>query len=128
MAKNKCTLFVRDVDIMARVGIFAPERRKKTRLNITLEITCKRKHGRGTDETIADLISYGDMVAMVKDTVNSGHFDLIETLADAILDEAHKDKRAVSMKVTIEKIGAYAPRKDLLTGVGCVGVVMERRR
>ena len=86
MSKHRCTLFVKDVDIEARVGIFDVEKQRKTRLSISLEVECKRKAGRGTKETIADLISYGDMVAMIKDTVNKKHFDLIETLADEILD------------------------------------------
>lgn len=113
---------------MARVGIYAPERKRKTPLNVTLEIECRRVSGRGTKETIKDLISYGDMVAAIKDTAAKGHFDLIETLADAILDEVAKDKRALVMRVTIEKLKAFAPRKGLLDNVRCVGVTMERRR
>lgn len=126
--KHSCTLFLRDMDIMARVGIFPQEKKRKTRLRISLEIDMKRKPGRGARETIDDLISYGDMALMIRSTVESRHFDLIETLADAILDEVKKDKRAHAMRVTIDKINAFTPMHGLLDGVDCVGVRIERKR
>ena len=126
MAKNTCTLFVRDMKILGRVGVFAPEKQRKTRLCINLEIGLKRKGGKG--ETIDDLISYGDMAGVIRRVVDARHYDLIETLADAILDEMGKDKRARSMRLTIDKIDAYTPKKGVLDGVTSIGVVMERKR
>lgn len=126
MAKSTCTLFVRDMNILARVGIFDPERKRKTRLRINLEIDIKRKGGKR--ETIDDLISYGDMAAVIRRTVDAKHYDLIETLADTILDEMGKDKRARTMRLTINKIDAYTPEKGVLDGVASVGVTMTRKR
>lgn len=125
---DTCTIFVRDLKIMARCGIFPHEKKGKQPLRFNLEITYRRKVKKGGAETIDDIISYGDAAAIIKQAVASGHFDLLETMGDAILDACAQDRRAVAMKVTIEKLKPYAPRKSLLDGVGSLGVTLERKK
>lgn len=123
-----CTIFVRDLKVMARAGIFPHEKKARQLLRFNLEITYKRAVKKGQIETINDVISYGNAVAIIKRVLKTRHFDLLETMGDALLDAVGQDKRVVSMKITIEKLKPYAPQKGLLDGVGSLGVTLERKK
>lgn len=125
---GNCTIFVRDLKVMARAGIFPHEKKGKQPLCFNLDITYKRAVKKGKVETINDIISYGDAVAIIKRVLKMKHFDLLETMGDTILDEVEQDKRVVASKITIEKLKPYAPKKGLLDGVGSLGVTLERKK
>jgi dihydroneopterin aldolase len=125
---DTCTIFVRDLKMNVRAGIHPQEKKGRQPVRFQLEVTYARSGKKGGKEKIDDIMCYGEAVGTIKKTVNARHYDLLETMADDILDALAKDKRARSMKLTIEKLKPYAPDKSLLTGVGSLGVIMERRR
>ena len=126
MPKNTCTIFARDLNLMADVGIYPPEKKGKQPLRFQVSITFKRlKKGK---ETIDDIISYGDIVTIVKAAVNKGHTELLETLGDNILDAIFKYKIVTAADVTIEKLKPYSPVKGHMEGVTTLGVTLARKR
>lgn len=127
-AKNTCTIFLRDLTLMGRAGIYKKAEKAPQPLRFNLEVTYLRSGKKGAAEKIDDVISYGELVVMVRKVVKKQHYDLLETMADAILDEVWGDKRALSAQVKIEKLQPYAPVAGLLTGVTALGVVMRRER
>lgn len=125
---DSCTIFARDLEIMARVGIFPQEKKAAQHLIVNVGITFKRTRRKGKVETIKDIISYGDAVTIVKEVAAVQHWDLLETFGDEILDRIFKDKRVVAAEVTIEKTKPYSPVKGHMKGVNTLGVTLVRTR
>jgi dihydroneopterin aldolase len=98
-------VFVRDLVLDARIGVYAHEhgRTQRIRINIDLGVDLPV---RGTDE-LADVVSYETVVTGTREIVASGHVRLVETLAERIADRCLADRRVRTVRVRVEKLEVF---------------------
>lgn len=113
-------VFVRDLEILASVGIFEMEMRYEQRIIVGLELDVADTYD-GTSERIGDVFDYGRMVRDTELLCQSRHFKLIETLAEAIAQQCLADPRVLMAAVRIEK-------PDIMTNCKAVGIEIRRTR
>lgn len=110
-------MFIRDLLLDCWIGVYRHERDADQRVRINIDLAVR--DDRPADDSIANVINYDDIVAGVKAIVNSGHINLVETLADRIGDVCMEDPRVLTARVRVEKLDAVAEAAG-------VGVEIER--
>lgn len=113
-------VFVRDLELMARVGIYEVEKRYVQRIVVNVDLQVVDDYD-GVSDRLERVVDYGRVVADVRAIVESDHFHLIETLAERIAEACLGDARVLSAQVRIEK-------PDILPGCRSVGIEIERAR
>jgi dihydroneopterin aldolase len=113
-------VFVRDLEILASVGIFEVEVRYEQRIIVGLEVDVIDTYD-GTSERISDVYDYGRLVRDTEMLCQSRHFKLLETLAEAIAKQCLADVRVLGVAVRIEK-------PDIMTNCRAVGIEIKRTR
>ena len=113
-------VFVRDLEIMASVGIFEVEKRYEQRIILSLELDVADTYD-GVSENIHDVLDYSRVVRDTELLIQSSHFKLIETLAERIATQCLADARVLSATVRIEK-------PDIIPGCRSVGIEIRRQR
>jgi 7,8-dihydroneopterin aldolase/epimerase/oxygenase len=113
-------VLVRDLEIMASIGVFEVEHRYEQRIVVNLDLKVRDDYD-GRSERIGDVVDYGALVSAVERVVASRHFKLVETLAERIAETCLADARVVSATVRIEK-------PDILPSCRAVGIEIERSR
>lgn len=111
-------VFVRDLEILASVGIFEVEVRYEQRIIVGLEVDVIDTYD-GTSERIGDVYDYGKLVRDTEVLCQSRHFKLLETLAEAIAAQVLADVRVLSVAVRIEK-------PDIMANCRAVGIEIKR--
>jgi 7,8-dihydroneopterin aldolase/epimerase/oxygenase len=113
-------VFVRDMEIMASVGIFEVEKRYEQRIVVSIDLDALDTYN-GVSEQITDVLDYSRVVHGVEQLVQGTHFKLIETLAERIAAQCLADVRVLAVKVRIEK-------PDIMPGCRSVGIEIKRHR
>jgi 7,8-dihydroneopterin aldolase/epimerase/oxygenase len=113
-------VFVRDMEIMASVGIFEVEKRYEQRIVVSIDLDVVDTYD-GVSEQITDVLDYSRVVHGVEQLVQSTHFKLIETLAERIAAQCLVDARVLAVMVRIEK-------PDIMPGCRSVGIEIKRHR
>ena len=116
-AKGIRHVFVRDLLVDARVGIYKHEKKNAQRLRLNLDLSV-------ADTTLAadqieHVVCYEKVVDQVRALVTQGHVNLVETLAEKIAQAVLTDREVISVRVRVEKL-------DVLDDVSSVGVEIER--
>ena len=111
-------VFVRDLEILASVGIFEIELRYEQRIVVGLELDVIDTYD-GTSERIGDVFDYGRVVRDTEMLCQSRHFKLLETLAEAIGRQCLADPRVLAVSVRIEK-------PDIMPNCKSVGIEIRR--
>jgi dihydroneopterin aldolase len=111
-------ILIRDLRIEASIGIHKRERHVKQTLSIDLDIGLPGEAVFHTDK-VADTIDYEQVTLRIGALIASGHFRLVETLADRIARLLLDEFGAPWAKVSVAKIG-------ILPNAKFVGVTIER--
>jgi dihydroneopterin aldolase len=111
-------ILIRDLRIEASIGIHKRERHVKQTLSIDLDIGLPGEAVFRTDK-VADTIDYEQVTLRIGALVASGHFRLVETLAERIARLLLDEFGAPWTKVSVAKIG-------ILPNAKFVGVTIER--
>jgi 7,8-dihydroneopterin aldolase/epimerase/oxygenase len=117
-AARMMKVFVRDLVLSARIGVYQHEKLASQRVRINLELTCT-EHPAINDD-LANVVNYAELVGQVRDIVAAGHINLVETLADRVA-QICLDRRVQTAKVRIEKLDVFEEAES-------VGVEIERAR
>jgi dihydroneopterin aldolase len=112
-------VFVRDLVLAARIGVYQHEKLSSQRVRINLELICT-EHPAINDD-LNNVVNYADLVDRVRGIVAEGHINLVETLADRIAQICLEDRRVQNAKVRIEKLDVFKEAES-------VGVEIERAR
>ncbi len=112
------TIFISDLRIETRIGIYDWERQAPQTVQLDLEIGLRGKHAADSDR-IEDTIDYAEVVAAIRHLFAQQHFSLLEHAAESIAQMVIADFGAPWLRVTIAKL---AP----LAGVKRLGVTIER--
>jgi 7,8-dihydroneopterin aldolase/epimerase/oxygenase len=111
-------VFVRDLELMASVGIYEVEHRYEQRIVVSIDVEVVDTYD-GSSERISDVFDYSVMVRETEALCQSRHFKLIETLADVIAGHCLADARVRTATVRIEK-------PDIMPGCRSVGIEIRR--
>jgi dihydroneopterin aldolase len=107
-------IVIRDLRVEASIGIHKRERHVKQTLSIDLDIGLPGEAVFSSDK-VSDTIDYEQVTLRIRDLAASGHFRLVETVADRIAALLIKDFGAPWCKVSVAKLGILANTK--LVGV-----------
>ena len=113
-------VFVRNLEIMASVGIFEVEIRYEQRIIVGIELDVRDTYD-GVSERIGDVFDYSRVVRDTEELCQSRHFKLIETLAEGICAQCLSDPRVLTATVQIEK-------PDIMANCKSVGIEIRRDR
>jgi dihydroneopterin aldolase len=113
-------VFVRDLDLMASIGIYATEKVKPQRIVVNIDLSVHEGEG-PNDDDIGHVVSYEIVVKKVEAILAEGHINLVETLCEKIAAACLKDRRVVAARVRVEK-------PDIIPYARSVGVEIERTR
>jgi 7,8-dihydroneopterin aldolase/epimerase/oxygenase len=113
-------VFVRGLELIGSIGIYEHEKRYEQRIVVSLELGVRDDYA-GTTDRIDDVYDYDHAIRAVKSTVASGHFNLIETLAERIAAACLEDRKVLTARVRIEK-------PDVLPACRAVGIEIVRPR
>ncbi|MDI2089805.1 dihydroneopterin aldolase [Commensalibacter oyaizuii] len=111
-------IFIRDLVLLARIGVYSFEQEKDQRLQINISVGVIEEKGIGIDD-LTRTVSYEDIVNQVKTIVQTNHFQLVETLAETIVEAILADKRIYVVRIMLEKL-------DIIQEAKGVGVEIER--
>lgn len=112
-------MFVRDLVLPCRIGIHDFEKTAPQRVRVNVELLVERD-APGSDR-FGDVLNYENIVRHIRALTEGEHINLVETLAERIIDGCFASARALAARVSIEKLDIYAEAES-------VGVVLRRRR
>ena len=112
------TIFITDLRVDTRIGIYEWEKHVKQSVMINIEIAMPHSRA-GTSDDFADVLDYAAVVARVQALLADHPHSLLERLAEAIAALVLGEFRAPWVRVQLAKI---AP----LPGVRQLGVRIER--
>ena len=112
-------VFVRDLILPARIGVYSHEKQAEQRVRINLELTCA-EHPAINDEH-HNVVCYAEVADNIRKLLAQGHINLVETMADRIAAQCLDDHRVLAAKVRVEKL-------DVMPDASAVGVEIERQR
>lgn len=113
-------VFVRDLELMALIGIYEHEKTDPQRVIVNIDLSVREGEG-PKDDDIGHVVSYEIVVKKVEAIVAEGHINLIETLCEKIAAACLRDKRVMAARVRVEK-------PDIIKNARSVGVEIERAR
>lgn len=113
-------VFVRDLDLMALIGIYEHEKTDPQRIIVNIDLSVREGEGPQGDD-IGHVVSYEIVVKKVEQIIAEGHINLVETLCEKIAAACLRDKRVVAARVRVEK-------PDIIKNARSVGVEIERQR
>jgi dihydroneopterin aldolase len=119
-AKKMHRTIVRDLVLSSSIGVYDEERLAPQPIRVNLELTVVSPDDPMTED-LGQVVDYAALTGRVRELVGSRHFDLVETLAEALAALCLEESRVISARVRIEKPNAIADAAG-------VGVELERAR
>lgn len=113
-------VFVRDLEIVASVGLLDYEKRYEQRIIVSADLAVVDDYD-GVSDRLADVLDYGKVVDDIARLVQHEHVNLIETLAERIAAQCLADERVRCVRVRIEK-------PEVIPSCRSVGIEIERCR
>lgn len=113
-------IFIRDLELMASVGIYSHEHEAKQRLLINMELLVHDAYD-GASDRIFDVYDYDNAIRVAQGVADSGHINLIETFAERIATGCLAHESVFHTRVRIEK-------PDVKSAARSVGIEIERTR
>jgi len=111
-------IFVRDLEMIASVGVHQHEKIKPQRIRVSIDLSVAPRPADATD-TVDTVLSYENVVKAIRAIVATGHFHLIETLAEKIAADCLTHFTVASVRVKIDK-------PDIFPDAATVGIEIER--
>lgn len=120
-------MFVRDLVMEARIGVYAHEHGRTQRIRVNLDLAVEDDGARAVSrravgrDDLSRVVDYEQLVNATRDLIASGHVQLVETLAERLAELCLADRRVAIARVSVEKL-------DVFPEAASVGVEIERRR
>ncbi|MBO0614678.1 MAG: dihydroneopterin aldolase [Pseudomonadota bacterium] len=111
-------VYVRDLKLDARIGIYEWEKRILQKIRIDLEMGWDNRIPAASD-AINDTLNYKTAAKLVMQLVEGTHYELVERLAETIATTLMRELNVPWIQVTVGKPGA-------VRGSSEVGVKIER--
>ena len=111
-------MFIRDLVVNMLIGVHRHERDGRQRVRINIDLSLIDETG-VDDDRLASVVSYETLVHEIRRICDSGHVNLVETLAERIARLCFDDRRVRRAVVRVEKL-------DVFADTASVGVEIER--
>ena len=118
MTKTVTHVFVRNLELLARIGVHGHEHGKPQPIRINVWLTCKVSP---EGDKLDNVVDYEAVADNIRAIVAAGHINLAESLAERIAALCLERPQVISARVRVEKLDVYADAAS-------VGVEIERRR
>lgn len=118
LKKRARGVFIERLELMGSIGVYEHEHRDRQPVVISLNLNVVDTYDGASDKLI-DVYDYDIAIRAIRETVEAGHYNLIETLAEAIAQLVLTDDRVASARVRIEK-------PAVLTACQSIGIEIER--
>jgi dihydroneopterin aldolase len=114
---------VRGLVVLCSIGVTAPEREKKQRVRVCVELTASPAAAAAVlpGDNRRRVINYDRVVTAIRRIAGSGHIELCEGFAERVCAACLSDPRVERVRVSVEKL-------DIYPDVEGVGAVIERSR
>jgi dihydroneopterin aldolase len=116
MNKTVTIVFVRNLELLARIGVHGHEHGKPQPVRINVWLTCKLSP---EGDKLDNVVDYEAVADNIRAIVAAGHINLAESLAERIAASCLEDKRVEKARIRVEKLHA-------LPGTESAGVEIER--
>ena len=116
-AKPGYRMFLRDLEMIASVGVHPHEKIRPQRIRVSIELRVRPRTN--SQDTLESVLSYEDVANAVRAIVSGGHVHLIETLAERIAQSCLSHPEVDWVQVRIEK-------PDVFPDIATVGIEIER--
>jgi len=111
---------VEGYELIGSVGVYEHERRYEQRIVVSLELEVLDQYD-GVSDDLGAVYDYDHAIEAVRTTVESRHFNLLETLAERIAEACLAHPHVSTVRVRIAK-------PDVLIACRAVGIEILRRR
>ena len=118
MTSRRVLVLIRDLELLARIGIHGHEQGKPQPVRINVALTAERD---SSSDKLESAIDYEAVAERIRAIVAAGHINLAETFAERIAVACFEDKRVLHARIRVEKLHA-------LPGAEAAGVEIERDR
>ena len=98
-------IYIRDLALRCIIGVYPEERREKQDVVINIVLECDHSAAARSDQ-IADAVDYKGIKKEVIKLVDASEFNLIETLADRIVQLCLANPNVQRATVTVDKPAA----------------------
>jgi dihydroneopterin aldolase len=112
-------VFIRNLELLAQIGIHGHERTKHQPVRINVDLTVEDSSP-PLDDRLDRVVDYEAITLRIRALVAGGHVNLVETLAESIAAACLEDCRVSCARIRVEKLHA-------LPGAESAGVEVERR-
>lgn len=112
-------VFVHDLVLSASIGIYHHEKLDRQRIRINLDLAVRECEAGVVDDDIRNVVCYEQVVSNIRQLVDAGHVNLVETLVERIAEICLVDRRVRLARVRVEKL-------DVFPDATSVGVEIER--
>lgn len=118
-------VFLRDLILPARIGIYPHERTEAQRIRVNVDLavaedqTPRPEGPMSVAEELARVVDYETIVGQVRAIVGDRHFRLVETLAESLAAACLSDSRVRTARIRVEKL-------DVFPDATSAGVEIER--
>jgi dihydroneopterin aldolase len=113
-------VFVRDLIVYSVIGVHRHERNAPQRVRINIDLTVAEER-RPINDQLANVVCYEEVVNRIREIAESGHINLVETLAEYIAASCLEDSRVHRVVVRVEK-------PDVFEDAASVGIEIDRSR
>lgn len=113
-------VFVTGLELVGSLGIYEHEHRRRQRVIVSVDLLVEDTYD-GVSDTITAVYDYDRAIAAISRTVESRHYNLIETLAEEIATLCLADDTVRQVTVRIEK-------PEVLTSARAIGIEIVRTR
>ena len=118
MSELVTRVFIRNLELLARIGVHGHEHGKLQPVRISVWLSSQ---GKTANDRLESAVDYEATAEKIRSIVAAGHINLAETLAERIASACFEDKRVLKARVKVEKLHA-------LPGAEAAGVEIERER
>lgn len=110
-------VFVRNLEMLAHIGVHGHEQGKPQPIRINLDLAVE--DARALEDRLENVVDYERLTEKIRAFIARGHVNLAETLAEHLAATCLEDARVRSVRVRVEKLHA-------LPGAESAGVEIER--
>ena len=118
MSETTGIVFIKDLELVMSIGIHDHEKKNRQRVIVNAEL--KVTTGAASSDRINDAVSYEDVIKQITGIAQQRHYNLVETVAEAMAAKCLEDKRIHSVKLKVEK-------PDIFAKAASVGIEIERQ-
>ena len=118
-------VFLRDMVLLASVGVHAHEHAARQRLRINVDLAVLDEaaglsRAAPARDELSRVVDYEAVAGQVRAIVGAGHVRLVETLAERVAEACLVDPRVRIARIRVEKL-------DIFDDIAAAGVEIERR-